>query len=240
MRRDSQGNTALHYVRTESQSLRKLLIDAGGDVMTTNNANHTPAVGELLMDFEEDDIFLDCNIVNGNGQSLLEILGPRSGHSASRGALSQRELDANQQMHLPFRDSNGQTALHLAAMHGWSWELTVAGEFNAKYSCGFTPLHCLMTRGPEEFHESIFNLLVSKCNVDAVNLDGQTALHMAASHDFSKHCRCRGPHQGRRQDVIAARAIPSTYSMTYTIVHATHSIANRQSGSDLSIGSYAA
>ena len=204
MRRDSQGNTALHYVRTESQSLRKLLIDAGGDVMTTNNANHTPAVCDLLMDFEEDDIFLDCNLVNGNGQSLLEILGPRSGQSASRGALSQRELDANRQMHLPVRDSNGQTTLHLAALHGCSSELTVAGDFNAKDSCGFTPLHCLMTIGPHEFYESNFNLLVSKCNVDAVNLDGQTALHMAASHDFSNALAVKGLIKAGARYVIAA------------------------------------
>ena len=163
-------------------------MDAGGDVMATNNGNHTPAVCNLLMDHDEDNIFLDCNIVNGSGQSLLEILGPRSGQAT----LSQHELAAHRQMHLPVRDTNGQTTLHLAALHGWSSEFSVAGDFNAKDSCGFTPLHCLMTRGPVEFHESIFNLLVSKCNVDAVNFDGQTALHVAATYDFSNTFAVKG------------------------------------------------
>ena len=192
MCRDSYGNTPLHYVTVDNESLRKLLICAGSDVMAANNDNQTAAFCQLDMEYTESGIDLGCNIVNGNGQSLLDILASASGQLSSRSKFSQQELDANRQMYLPTQNSNGQTILHLAALHGWLSEFSVPGNFNAKDCCGFTPLHSLMARGSEDFDEAIFDLLVKKCNVDAVNMEGQTALHMAVSHDLSNAFAVKG------------------------------------------------
>lgn len=179
----------MHYMTAHNESLRKLLIRAGSDVMATNNENQTAAFCQLHMEYTESGIDLGCNIVNGSGQSLLDILASASGQFSSHSMFSQQELDANRQMYLPTQNSNGQTILHLAALHGWLSELSVPGNFNARDCCGFTPLHSLMTRRYEEVYkavfEAIFNLLVRQCNIDAVNMDGQTALHMAVSHDLS-------------------------------------------------------
>ena len=126
-------------------------------------------------------IDLDCDVVGSNGQTLLDDAD-----------ISQQERVANRQMRLPAQDSRGRTVLHLAALTANSGIISMAGNFNAQDHCGCTPLHSMMTVGSDVFDERVFNLLVSKCDVNAVNNDGQTALHMAASHDINNASHVKG------------------------------------------------
>lgn len=178
MRRDSTGNTALHYSFGQ-HDLRDLLIKAGANITATNNEQQTPAFYQFQMSNED----ADANVMSRDGQTLLDY----DTH------ITQEELNANQQMHLPVQDSLGRTLLHWAVLTGNpSAILSMAGDFNERDHCGCTPLHSLMAASSDFFDESVFNLLVSKCDVNAVNIDSQTALHMAACQEFDNASCIKG------------------------------------------------
>ncbi len=79
------------------------------------------------------------------------------------------------------KDTNGMTALHLAANYGHKdvAELLLANraKVNAKNNNGATPLHSAAGAGDKDTAEL---LLANKAEVDAKTTDGRTPLHIAA------------------------------------------------------------
>ncbi|XP_064488586.1 ankyrin repeat domain-containing protein 6-like [Ornithodoros turicata] len=85
-------------------------------------------------------------------------------------------------------DSEGRTALHLAAANGYvdtARALILAGaKVNAVDACGYSPLHQAATEG----HEEVARLLAKhNCHVDIQDeMHGNTALHEAAWKGYSR------------------------------------------------------
>ena len=175
--KDESGNTAFHYVSAWNSDLRNMFIEANSNMVATNGNGQTPAFYAINNDEWklQCDMDVECD-VQCSSHTLLQLACDELACG-----IGQTELAANQKMHLPTADSHGQIAMHVAAMAGFTTATWLTGDVTVKDHNGFNPLHTLMTS--TDYQQDIFEVLVSKCDVNDVTVDGQTALHLAASKD---------------------------------------------------------
>jgi ankyrin repeat protein len=192
---NAQGETPLHLAATKGhKAAAKYLISRGADIYSIDNQGATP------LQRARENGYLD----------VVKLLEKESANEDYCNDLRQAAIDGdleifpsllegliNYSLNIDSEDDNGNTALHLAAMHGHTKivELLLkAGaapeNFNHEYE---TPLHLAAKAG---FEESVAFILEFAKNFKTINLqtllldwldeNGHTALFWAARYGYTK------------------------------------------------------
>ena len=202
---DNDENICLHLASQKGtlEVVRLLVCEFNCDPNSVNTQGETPlqlASEDSVIDFflqlsSKDEDHHVLSLINPNLNILKQFTQDYTGQKVSQSPLLRAiELDKHDQVNyyildkgcnLAATDSNGNTFLHIAALHG---AIRVAQLLLNTFECdpncenaqGATPLHLACAKGQKK----IVNLLLNnyKCQTSSKDKNGQTPLHYAVLH----------------------------------------------------------